>query len=698
MRGRARTALALAIALLAVGVPAATARSARTTDEPAKARALAQSFVKSSTLKARLATTLEALREGGITVLRGEEILKGGTQPESARLDLLQAVLMAMDAPRGHPGPLTLRDFGRLLAAAGVVPRSESDRFVIALMNSWVEEARDDPDNPHAFVPLFLAETAQRRAPAIDLTGPFRPQNVHLTELEWILMSTALDRGTPPGGTTGSVRTLAAHRSDKPCSDLDAQWKKLFNDTPGSGAIPGPNDLLKHLAKKAIETAVKKVGGDQDAAKAVTITLKLAKIWTRFHALALFYHSATIRVFPQESDSVHKGVGRTVLFHMSAVAGLNEAAKKELETADFERSALMKAFRDCAKAAGLPVPDDVKDIADGLDKWRVRWRDFGSTTLALVNARASRFDYPGRQAHRLRRVSDTEGAATLAIDIQAENPKLHHDPDAQLVHGTWGVSADLEAAKPPDPKKIKAIVDGALAPSPYTELEFGVAIADSITDILANWTLAAVTPSDRGTLDVTEHLPCTRELQILIRRRLFTQTGGPTCGAVPRSWVGGSRYTYSVVQADGDKVEATETAQVTLEQIKNRPPGEYQVESGSITWEASGTDGECTWTSSGSRPASKYDLTLLLDLSRRPYKADFSGQDELDVPSTRTCPDETSQSVVLLLHPFFLLGRKTGGVPVDVKLTKINGSSPGSQSGGGSSEHWDYSWAFTATQ
>jgi hypothetical protein len=700
---RALILLLIAVPLLVAAFPAATARSAHDANEPAKARLLAQALVKPSTLKARVATTLDALQEGGITVLRGQEILKRGTQPESgARLDLLHAVLMAMDAPRGHAGPLTLRDFGRLLAAAKVIPRSESDRFVIALMNSWIGEARADPGNPHAFVPLFLAEMAKRRAPGIDLTGLFKPQNAHLTELEWILLSTALDRGTPSGEATRSVRTLAAHRSDKPCSDLDDQWKKLFNDKPGSSALPGPNDLLKHLAKKAIETAVKKAGGDQDAAKAVSITLKLAKIWTRFHALALFYHSATIRVFPQEADSVHKGVGRTVLFHMSAIAGLNEAAKKELETADFERSTLMKAFRDCAKAAGLPVPEDVKDIADGLDKWRIRWRDFGSTTLALVNARASKFDYPGRQAHRLRRVNDTEGVATLAIDIQEENPKIHNDPDAQLVHGTWGVTADLEAAKPPDPKKIKAIVDGALAPSPYMEVEFGVAIADSITDILANWTLAAVTPNDRGTLDVTEHVPCTRQLRAMIRLHLFRQTGGPTCGdpVYPKRFVGSATW-KSDARYFGPDQSGEDHANVKIDvtfvhDVKSRVW--YVVDHGTVSWTESGwsasSGGSCSWQGSGAKPLDKHAAVLTLAWSEREraFRASFSADEGVGpFPLVSSCSGVIEQGAE---NPLFPLSRATDGFRVDPDALTFGGSDSHTESSSEAEVTSGWTWDF----
>jgi len=166
----------------------------------------------------------------------------------------------------------------------------------------------------------------------------------------------------------------------------------------------------------------------------------------------------------------------------------------------------------------------------------------------------------------------------------------------------------------------------------------------------------------------------------------------------PRRWTGGSRFSYRIQQADSDDMtQATETAEVTLVRLKGRP-GTYQVETGTITWEASGKSHGCTWTAAGSRAATKYDLVLELDIARLPYKAVFSGQDDMLVPATETCPDQTSEGPELVLHPFFLLGRKTAGVPVDAKLTKISGSSPSSQGGASPDEQWTYDWSFEAAR
>jgi hypothetical protein len=162
----------------------------------------------------------------------------------------------------------------------------------------------------------------------------------------------------------------------------------------------------------------------------------------------------------------------------------------------------------------------------------------------------------------------------------------------------------------------------------------------------------------------------------------------------PKRWKGQSSYTYTNDQTGVQKEQVKETTTVVLNPLKGQGRvGQYQSASGTITWTVSGSDSRgCSWTGSGSRKINTYDLFLQLDISRKPYKAHFSGQDSLPVSVTTTCPDGTRQTNEDLVHPFFLLGRKTGGVPVNTKLTKIAGSSPGSQ---GSSQ-WTYTWSFAA--
>ena len=496
-------------------------------------------------LDAAVAATVQALQRSGITVVRGTTVVAPGARPRAVnRAQLFQAVQMANEArDREHAGVLTLRDLGRLLATAGAVPRAKADRFVVAWLNAWVKQARARPRSPHSFVPAFLAAMARRQLPSLDLARPFRAQDLRLTGLEWTLLLTAIDRGAQVEVPRLAGVDRSPSASLKPCTALDKEFEKH-----GFGIVPLPSGKVglapSDFLKEVFRDAVSKAAGSSDAGKVVGIVFKIGKILKRFETMMLFFQSATIRAFGQEGDSVHKGVGSTVLFHMSAVAGLNDEAQQQFEDAELMREPFYRALRDCAAAAGMPVIDDIQDVADGLDKWRVHWTDFGSTTLAVVNARESRFDYPGRQAHTLRRISDTEGAAVLAIDIQEERPDRHADPNAVLVIAPWGVTAELEASKPPDPKVIKSMIEGAIGQDALSKAGFGLTIADAIADILTNWTVQIAGPRDRGLVAVTEHVPCTERVARLIRLQALRQVGGPTCRELPATLyyeiVGGS--------------------------------------------------------------------------------------------------------------------------------------------------------------
>src|SRR5205807_4895554 len=102
----------------------------------------------------------------------------------------------------------------------------------------------------------------------------------------------------------------------------------------------------------------------------------------------------------------------------------------------------------------------------------------------------------------------------------------------------------------------------------------------------------------------------------------------------PSGWVGQVKYDYTFIHPGSDTSKATETANVTFKRIKGRGGSTYAVKIGQITWQASGDDTYCTWTSAGSRAANRYDAVLLLDLSSRPYKALFTSPDNLDIVQT----------------------------------------------------------------
>jgi hypothetical protein len=158
---------------------------------------------------------------------------------------------------------------------------------------------------------------------------------------------------------------------------------------------------------------------------------------------------------------------------------------------------------------------------------------------------------------------------------------------------------------------------------------------------------------------------------------------------VPKRWHGTALYTYTYTGDDGS-VQQTMNASVVLVPVRVRGwTNTYQVSTGTIKWDyKQQTSDGCTLTSSGSYRATKYHLVLQLQLQRgRRPRAFFSGQEggASDYPTaTITCPDGTSETTTLgsgIGNPFFMLTRKTAGVPVKAALTKIAGSLRTAESG-----------------
>lgn len=177
--------------------------------------------------------------------------------------------------------------------------------------------------------------------------------------------------------------------------------------------------------------------------------------------------------------------------------------------------------------------------------------------------------------------------------------------------------------------------------------------------------------------------------------------GAKTVGAAPRAkfpsgWVGKVKYDYTIVETGGESRKASETATVTFRHIKAKAANFYEVKVGKITWQASAEEQyDCRYSASGSRPANRYDG--FLDISPSPpYKAAFASPDDLQIRVLRTCGNKTTEGDATILHPFFLLMRKTAGVPVDKKLKAITGTSNGSSTSSSGRETWKYSWSFRA--
>jgi len=154
---------------------------------------------------------------------------------------------------------------------------------------------------------------------------------------------------------------------------------------------------------------------------------------------------------------------------------------------------------------------------------------------------------------------------------------------------------------------------------------------------------------------------------------------------LPKRWRGTGLYTYAY-RGHGGSIRQSVSASVVLVAA----PGStatYQASSGTIKSHYTAKTGDgCTVTSSGSYRATKYLLTLRLQVSRDP-KATFSGQEGAasgPVPLKKACPSGTSETTTSTLgveNPFYMLTRNSAGFPVKGSLTRISGSLRTAQSG-----------------
>ena len=414
---------------------------------------------------------------------------------------------------RAHAGDLTLHDFGVLLKDGHLrMPKGGADRFVVRFVNAWVKRAKRKPRNPRAFTPLFLQAMIKRQVPSIDISKPFRPRDVRLTNLEWMLLGTALGRGAKPARRVATVTAPRVVIASGPCSDIQ---KVLNSEIPiistDGKSVTQPGDLFQEALKQVLK---KRFG--ESGQKDVSTVLKLLKIVQKYHALALFFRSATIRVFPQEGDSVHRPIQNTKkVFHFSAIGGLNDQAQKEYADAWIKQSSIYQGVKDCAQASGIPIPDTAVDIAKDLDKWRVLWTQLGSSQNAVIDQAESHFD-AGVHKHKLKRISETEGAAVMAIDIIPESLNDHEHGVA--AKQSFAMRADLLASQPPDVSKLKGMIESLLKQDMQG---FGISIAGIITDLVTNWAKAAATPNAQGSVTITEHLPCNGPTLQLIRLQVI---------------------------------------------------------------------------------------------------------------------------------------------------------------------------------
>jgi len=187
-----------------VTAPVAPSASTAPVPDPARFRAmsageLAQYLTGERPFAGSMWAVQEALARGGIATIDHGQFGAVAYAPASPfRAVPLEIIRLTREIRQfGHQYTLTLADLANSLRDLGWPFTSERSAAsqLAEFLAEWVAEAKKTPSAPDSFTPLFLAELARQRVPAVDLSVPApRLESIRLTMLELELFTAAFDR------------------------------------------------------------------------------------------------------------------------------------------------------------------------------------------------------------------------------------------------------------------------------------------------------------------------------------------------------------------------------------------------------------------------------------------------------------------------------------------------------------------------
>jgi hypothetical protein len=380
-------------------------------------------------------------------------------------------------------------------------------------LERWVREAAKNPDDPHSFTPLFIAEMVRLQEAPVDLLDPRdtasaasgagvpvhskgpRSTQTRLTLLEMELFVAAFHRPPASAATTaasihrwggaaaGGLADLllpAAHASPTPCSDLKDAMGPDLGEVQGTLVSEGTGLIIGDRLQAAF--------GDLSG-KAVADMLTATTIAGRVLKLAAFYSNqqVTVSVAPAK---VHKPTGGTTLVKYTATAGVDPKELEQYEEMSEQIAQVDQTFRDCMGWAGLPTKTEISEVARDAEKWLVDWRLVaGAPPHAYWSLRNNDFYLKGaRQAVKLKRVSESSAEGHFVVDILSE--KAH---TGQKARAYVTARAEVDAASMPTLSTFLGAAKGVLG------------VADSLTEIAAGWIMAVFKPKAYASVLVEYH-------------------------------------------------------------------------------------------------------------------------------------------------------------------------------------------------
>lgn len=509
---------------------------------------LAGELTRAPDLKSAVQATRTALSKGGISVANGDQIVVSSTGP-SSRISFSpgEAFALALEA-RNRPtaSRMTLAELGDMLHdlgwpfESGPLPGEQ----LVEFLKVWVNEARKNPQDPHSFTPLFLADMAQTQVPAIDLAaGEYRPEELRLSLLELHLIAAAFDRALGSKAKNLSLPSWLlpnfAHAQGDPCS----RWKDIISKSYGD-LTKGTTEVGSVALKEAVKILIKKGGqyGKKfaDALSALSISAKLLKV-----ANLYAYNEFTVVV--ASNNPMHKPRrgedNKEAAF--TARAGVNDR-DWEVFQKTFQQDEFMRAQGDCLTELGISRLPDQGDVGKDAKKWRVEWRllpEQGLKEHAYIDRdKNPEFEKAaggmlGQLQMNLEKSSDHSATATLSVDILPE--KYEHKGIEKKVEVT--AEATLETSEPPSLSTLVSAFKGGkgigLAVGAGEAVSIGaiLGITSALVEVCAGWFQEIAQPKAYATLTVTYHEPGVKlhivdvnraKLDFRGKNRMFGMIGG----------------------------------------------------------------------------------------------------------------------------------------------------------------------------
>jgi hypothetical protein len=682
-RGIGLLALVITMMSITAVMPTLPGRAAATSIIPASVQAMADAILDAPTLQDALLPTDNVLANSGMAIIDDARVIVVPAVAPAAgnRAYERDALALAFDAriPYGQHG-LNLTQVGRYLKGFGApIPKGADPALAVReMLAAWVTTAATVPDDPTSFNPLYLAAVASRQG--IDLSTPtYDPADLSFSNLDLQVLSAGMTRNLGPGAAApvalSEQRPVGARAAAaEPCSEVG---KKLEAINPVLGwAWNFDQGLISDAAQDGASALISYTTGvtKEVSGKVVERVFKSMDMLMRILKLAQFYGSVSIRPFPFNEPVAKKATKFST--EELAVVGLNEAAAAELaaQQASQGENPAMEAVADCYRSWGFPALPQLSDLAEGMAKWRVKWKVSPEYYPGLWNLNTIKTKWASlnqRTTPLRQQLSPTERATGIYVDILPQSPSATaSDP---MVQFEIPIDASIDASGIPDSLpfvgdiikstlKGTKIVKGANLDNPAkwivrvaSEALDPFVYADATLAIAAEMFKSLVQPTAHTVQTVTEHVHCAT-LPSLPRFMQAQVARAGTCGPVPKGWTGVIAWSIHATDdgsVHGAIIDQTQdgTMDVNLTNLSTKYSKPVYLTDGATVYNYAGTGSDdlvdtwsCNWTYSGSGGFQPIDLGT--------YGYDGAGYLELQVsgtsvPGSKTCtypydPPETT--------------------------------------------------------